>query len=74
MEKTKNLSWKDVLGILKVNNDRAKDVKAMTLVGRLPSGKIFPKLVIFPLIKVAWHFALNLKIEDADPNQFLISF
>lgn len=74
MQKTKNLSWEDVLGILKVNNDRARDFEAMTLVGRLASRMIFPKLVIFPSIKVGWRFAPNLRIEDAGPNRFLISF
>lgn len=74
MEKTKNLSWEDMSGILKVNNARATDQEAITLVGRLASRKIFPKSVIFPLIKAGWRFASNLHIEDAGPNKFIFSF
>lgn len=74
MEKTKNLSWEDVSVMLKINNDRANDIEALTLVGRLVARKIIPKPVIFPLIKAGWRFAPNLRIEDAGPNQFLFSF
>lgn len=73
-EKTKNLSWDDMAGLLKVNSVRAKDFEALTLVGRLVSRKIFPKPIIFPLIKAGWHFIPNLHIEDAGPNKFLFSF
>lgn len=49
-------------------------IEAMTLVGRLASRKIFPKPVIFPLIKAGWRFAPNMHIEVAGPNRFLFSF
>lgn len=51
-----------------------QDFEAKTLVGRLASRKIFPKLVIFPPIMAGWHFAPNMRIEDAGPNRFLFSF
>lgn len=70
----KNLSWEDISGLLKVNNARAKDFEAVTLVGRLASRKIFPKTLIFPFIKAGWRFAPNMRIEDAGPNRFLFSF
>lgn len=74
MEKTRNLSWEDVSGLLKMNNERARDFKALTLVGRLAASKIFPKPIIFPLIKADWRFAPNLRIEYVGPNKFLFSF
>lgn len=74
MEKTKNLSWEDVSVILKINNVRAREFEATTLVGRLVSRKIFFKPVIFPLIRAGRQFSPNLRIEDAGPNRFLLSF
>lgn len=52
MECMKNLSWEDVLGLMKVNTDRATDFEALTLVVRLVARKIIPKPVILPFIKV----------------------
>lgn len=37
IERTKNLSWEDVSGLMKVNMDRARDFEALTLVDRLAS-------------------------------------
>lgn len=74
LERTKNLSWEDVSGLLKVNQECAEDVEALTLVGRLVSRKIMLKPIIFPLIKAGWRFAHNLRIEDAGPNRFLFFF
>lgn len=74
MEKTKNLSWEDVSGLMKVNPGQVTDSEALTLVGRLTARKIFPKPVIIPLIKAGWRFAPNLRIEDVGLNKFLFSF
>lgn len=74
LEHTKKLSWEDVSSLLKVNKERARNVEALTLVGRLASRKIIPNPMIFPLIKAGWRFAQNLRIEDAGPNMFLFSF
>ncbi|KAB1203085.1 hypothetical protein CJ030_MR8G005521 [Morella rubra] len=74
LERTKNLSWEDVSGLLKVNKEIAWDVKALTFVGRLALRKILPKPVLFPLIKAGWRFAPTLRIEYAGPNRFLFSF
>lgn len=46
MERTKNLSWDDVSGLMKVNIERVTDFEALMLVGRLVARKIIPKPVI----------------------------
>lgn len=73
-EKTNNVSWEDVSKVLKINDDRARDFEALTLIGRLGSRKIFPKPIIYPFIRAGWRFAPNLRIEDVGPNRFLFSF
>lgn len=74
MEKTRNLLWEDVSRLLKMNNERARDFEAMTLVGRLSARKIFPKPIIFPLIKADWRFAPKLRIEYVKTQQISLFF
>lgn len=44
MEPTRNISWEDVSGMMKVNNNQVEDFEALMLVGRLASQKALPNL------------------------------
>lgn len=74
IEKTKQLSWHDISGLLKPNRHRANTIHQASLVGRLVSKKVYPSHIIQPRIMSGWRLASELKIEDAGPNRLVFTF
>lgn len=74
IEKTKQLSWNDLSGLLKPNRCRANSVHKALLVGKLVSKKVHPFHILQLLILSGWRFISDLKVEDAGDNRYIFTF
>lgn len=74
IEKTRQLSWNDISGLLKPNCNRANSVCKALLVGQLVSKKVHPFHIIQPFILFGWRFITDFKVEDAGTNRYIFTF
>lgn len=73
-EQTKNLSWDDISGVLKLDEQRADSLSQLSLVGRLISRRALSSQVFHPIIRSGWRFAKEFKIDNVGQNRFLFTF